>query len=77
VLSLLAVFRFKSPGKAREHESVLDHICVSKELVATISVLNNTTTDHYLLLTSVRIDMASPSSRPIDQMNFKKVTQSA
>jgi hypothetical protein len=30
----------------RGHESVLDHICVTKDLEATVSVLSNATTDH-------------------------------
>jgi hypothetical protein len=30
--------------------SVLDHMCVSKDLVATINVLTNYTTDHFPLL---------------------------
>jgi exonuclease III len=43
----------REDGKAREHESVLNHICVSKDLVATVNVLTNTTTDHFQLLASV------------------------
>jgi hypothetical protein len=61
-------------GEAREHESVLNHMCVSKELVATINVLNNTTTDHYPLLASVMIDMLSPANRSTVRRHFKKVT---
>jgi hypothetical protein len=65
----------RDDGKAREHESVLDHMCVSKELVATISVVNDTTTDHYPLL--AMINMSCPSNRPINRRNFKMVTPSA
>lgn len=56
---------------------MLDPMCISKELKATITVLGNNTTDHYPLLASVMIDLACPSNRPIDRRNFKKVTPSA
>jgi hypothetical protein len=64
-------------SKAREHKSVLDHMCVSKDLVATITVLNDSTTDHYPLLASVMIDMLPPANKSIVRRNFKKVTSSA
>jgi hypothetical protein len=36
----------REDGEARGHESVLDHICVTKELVSTKNVLSDATTDH-------------------------------
>jgi endonuclease/exonuclease/phosphatase family metal-dependent hydrolase len=36
----------REDGKVRVHESVLDHVCVTKDLKATVSVLSNATTDH-------------------------------
>jgi hypothetical protein len=67
----------REDSKAREHESVLDHMCVFKDLVATITVLSDSTTNHYPLLSSVMIDMLPPANKSIVQRNFKKVTTSA
>jgi endonuclease/exonuclease/phosphatase family metal-dependent hydrolase len=53
----------REDGKAREHESVLDHMCVSKDLVATVNVINDSTTDHYPLLASVMMDMLPPANK--------------
>jgi hypothetical protein len=52
-------------------------MCVSKDLVATVTLLNDSTTDHYPLLESVMIDMLPPASKSIVRRNFKKVTTSA
>jgi hypothetical protein len=66
----------REEGKAREYK--LDHMCVSKDLVANINVLTNTTTDHFLLLASVSIDkLVAPSNKSIKQRNFKKVSPPA
>jgi hypothetical protein len=67
----------RDDGKARKHESVLDYKCVSKDLVATVNILNDGTTDHYPLLASMMIDMSPPANKSIFQKNFKKVTSSA
>jgi hypothetical protein len=67
----------RKDGKAREYESILNHMCVSKDLMATINVINNNTTNHYLLLASVMIDMLPPANKSIKQRNFKKVLSSA
>jgi hypothetical protein len=64
-------------GKAREHESVLNHMRVSKVLVATVNVINDSTTDHYPLLASVMIDMLPPANKSIVRRNFMKVTSTA
>jgi hypothetical protein len=64
-------------GKAREHESVLNHMCVTKDLVTTVNVLNDSTMDHYPLLASVMIKMLPPANKSIVRRNFKKVTSSA
>jgi endonuclease/exonuclease/phosphatase family metal-dependent hydrolase len=62
----------REDGKAREQESILDHMCVSKDLVATVNVINNNTTDYYPLLASVMIDILPPSNKSITRRNFKK-----
>jgi hypothetical protein len=63
----------REDGKAREHESVLDHICVSKDLVATVNVLTDTTTDHFLLLASLLVYKVAPSTKSIKCRNFKQL----
>jgi hypothetical protein len=64
-------------GEAREHDSILDHMCVSKDLVATFNMINGNTMDHYQLLASVTIDMLPPSNKSIKRRNFKKVSTPA
>jgi hypothetical protein len=63
----------REDGKAREQESILDHICVSKDLVATVNVLSDTTTDHFPLLVSVSVDKVTPSTKFIERRNFKQL----
>jgi hypothetical protein len=63
----------REDGEAREHELVLDHIWVTKDLVATVSVLSDTTTDHFPLLTSVSVNKVTPSTKTIERRNFKQL----
>jgi endonuclease/exonuclease/phosphatase family metal-dependent hydrolase len=64
----------REEGKAREHESILNHICVSKDLVATINVLTDTTTDHFPLLASLSVAKSTTSNKSIERRNFKKLS---
>jgi hypothetical protein len=64
----------REEGKAREHESVLDHMCGSKDFVATVNVINDSTTDHHPLLASVMIHTLLQANKSIVRRNFKKVT---
>jgi hypothetical protein len=64
----------REDGKAREYESILNHMCVCKDLVATIKVLTDPTTDHFPLLASVSINKLTPSNKFIEQRNFKKLS---
>jgi hypothetical protein len=52
-------------------------MCVSKDLVATINMLTDTTTDHLPLLASVMIDKLPPSNKSIKRRNFKKLSPPA
>jgi hypothetical protein len=63
----------REDGKAREHKSVLDHICVTKDLGATVSVLSDTTTVHFPLLAAVLVYKESPSTKFIERRNFKQL----
>jgi hypothetical protein len=67
----------REDSEARKHEFILDPMCVPEDLVATVNVINNNTTDHYPLLASVMIDMLPPSNKSIEQRNFKKVLTTA
>jgi hypothetical protein len=64
----------REDGKAREHESILDHICVSKDLVATVNELTDTTKYHFPLLASVSVDKLAPSTKSIERRNFKQLS---
>jgi hypothetical protein len=61
----------REDGEARGHESVLDHICVTKDLEATVSVLSNATRDHSPIVTSVSVNRVAPTTKSIERRNFK------
>jgi hypothetical protein len=50
---------------------------VTKDLVATVSVLSDTTTDHFPLLTSVSVNKVTPSTKTIERRNFKQLDPTA
>jgi hypothetical protein len=64
-------------GEARGHVSVLDHICVTKDLVATVSVLSDTTTDHFPLIASLLVDKVASTTKSIKRRNFKQLDRLA
>jgi Cu/Zn superoxide dismutase len=57
--------------RSEGHESVLENICVTKDLEATVSVLSDATTDHSPVVASVLVN------RSIDRRNFKALEQPA
>jgi hypothetical protein len=61
----------REDGEARGHESVLNHICVTKDLVGTVSVLSDATTDHFPVIASVSVDKVAPTTKSIERRNFK------
>jgi hypothetical protein len=63
----------REDGEAREQESILDHICVSKDLVAAVNVLTDTTTDQFPLLASVLVNKVALSTKSIEHRNFKQL----
>jgi endonuclease/exonuclease/phosphatase (EEP) superfamily protein YafD len=63
----------REDGEAREHKSILDHICVSKDLVATVNMLSDTTTDHFPLLTAKLVFKVTPFTKSIERRNFKQL----
>jgi hypothetical protein len=64
-------------GEARGHDLVLDHICVTKDLEATVSVLSNATTDHSPVVASVLVNRVAPTTKPIERRKFKALKQPA
>jgi hypothetical protein len=67
----------REDGEARGHESVLDHICVTKVLEATMSVLSDATTDHFPVIASVLVDKGVPTTKSIVRRNFKALERPA
>jgi hypothetical protein len=65
----------REDGEARGHESVLDHICVTKDLEATLSVLSNATTDHFPVVASVSVDKVALTTKSIERRSFKVLQQ--
>jgi hypothetical protein len=63
--------------EARGHKSVLDHICVTKDLVATMSVLSNATKDHFPVILSVSVNKVAPTTKSIKRRNFKALDRLA
>jgi endonuclease/exonuclease/phosphatase family metal-dependent hydrolase len=49
-------FHKREDGEARGQESVLDHVCVTKDLEATVSVLPDSTTDHSPVVAAVKVN---------------------
>jgi hypothetical protein len=55
----------REDGEARGHKSVLNHICVTKDLEATVSVLSDATTDQSPVVTSVSVNRVAPTTKSI------------
>jgi hypothetical protein len=56
---------------------VLDHICMTKDLEATVSVLSDATTDHYPVIASVSVDNVAPTTKSIERRSFKVLERPA
>jgi endonuclease/exonuclease/phosphatase family metal-dependent hydrolase len=67
----------REDGEARGHESVLNHICVTKDLEATVSVLSDATTDHFPIVASVSVDKVAPTTKSIERRSFKALERPA
>jgi hypothetical protein len=67
----------REDGEARGHKSVLNHICMTKDLVATVSVLSDATTDHLPVISSVLVDKVAPTTKSIKRRNFKALDRLA
>jgi endonuclease/exonuclease/phosphatase family metal-dependent hydrolase len=49
--------------EVRGHESVLDHIYMTKDLEATLSVLSDATTDHSPVVAAVSVNRVAPTTK--------------
>jgi hypothetical protein len=67
----------REDGEVRGHKLVLDHICVTKDLEATMSALSDATTDHSPNVASVLVNRVAPTTKSIDRRNFKALKQRA
>jgi hypothetical protein len=61
----------REDGEARGHESVLDHVCVTKDLEATVRVLADLTTDHSPVVAAVKVNRVTPTPKTLKRRNFK------
>jgi hypothetical protein len=60
----------REDGEVKRQESVLDYVCLTKDLEATLSVLSNATTDHSPLVAAVTVNRVSPTTRSMERRNF-------
>jgi endonuclease/exonuclease/phosphatase family metal-dependent hydrolase len=67
----------REDGEVRGHESVLDHVCVTKDLEATVSVLANSTTDHSPVVAAVKVNRVAPTTKTMKRRNFKALERLA
>jgi hypothetical protein len=67
----------REDGEARGHELVLNHICVTKDLEATVSVLSDATRDHFHVVASVSVDKAAATTKSIERRSFKALKRLA
>jgi hypothetical protein len=61
----------REDGEARGHKSVLDHVCVTRDLEATVTVLTDSTTDHFPLVAAIKVNRITPTQKTMERRNFK------
>jgi hypothetical protein len=67
----------REDGEVRGHESVLDHVCVTKDLEATVSLLANSTTAHFPVVVAVKVHRVAPTTKTMQRQNFKALERPA
>jgi hypothetical protein len=67
----------RGDGEVRGHESVLDLICVTRDLETTVSVLSDATTDHSPVVVSVSVNRLAPTTKSIYRRNFNALKRPA
>jgi hypothetical protein len=67
----------REDGEVRGPESVLNHICVTRDMEATVRVLSDATTDHSVIVASVLVNRVAPTTKSINRRNFKALERPA
>jgi hypothetical protein len=67
----------REDGEVRGHELVLDHICMTKDLEATVSVLSDATTDHSPVVVAVTVNRVAQTTKSMERRNFKALERQA
>jgi hypothetical protein len=67
----------REDGEARGHESVLDHVCVTKDLQATVSILTDSTTDHFPVVAAIKLNRMTPTQKTLKRRNIKALERPA
>jgi hypothetical protein len=60
----------REDGEARVHKSVLDHVCVTRDLEATVSVLTNSSTDYFPVVAAIKVNRVTPTQKTMERRNF-------
>jgi hypothetical protein len=67
----------REDGELRGQESVLDHVCVTKDLEARVSVLTNLTTDHFPVVAAIKVNRVTSTQKTLNRRNFKALERPA
>jgi hypothetical protein len=67
----------REDGEARGHKLVLDHVCVTKDLEATVRVLADSTTDHSTVVAAVKVNRVTPTQKTLKRRNLKALERPA
>jgi hypothetical protein len=67
----------REDGEVRGHESVLDHICVTWYMEATVRVISDATTDYSPVVAFVSVNRVAPTTKSINRRNFKALERRA
>jgi hypothetical protein len=67
----------REDGEVKGHESVLHHICITRDMEATVRVLSDATTDHSPVVASVSVKRVAPTTKSINRRNFKALERPA
>jgi hypothetical protein len=67
----------REDGEARGHESVLHHVCTMRDLEATVTVLTDSTTDHFPVVAAIKVNRLTPTQKTMERRNFKALERQA
>jgi hypothetical protein len=67
----------RKDGEARGHESVLNHVCVTRDLKATVTVLTDSTKDHFPVVAAIKVNRVNPTQKTMERRNFKALERPA